>query len=378
MPPSTFCIPTINKIGRGCLVDVVNLMKDYGYQHVLIVTDPFLMNSGLVEKVTRVFLHNKIKSHLFTDAKLVSSLEIVKQSLSCYEQQQIDCIVSIGEGAAYDYAKAMIYLQSHQSIFISNNIKKPWPLITINTTSASNIDNFNPLLDQTKNELINLAIAGTRITPLLSVTEPELMLGLSSEFIAALGMNCLTYAIEAYVSTAANPVTDACALSAVKILSNALRRAVNYSLDLQAHENIAYAQFLAGMAFNNASQGYVQTLAWQVSHFYNQPLTICNAVLLPQVQAFNLKSVAKKLKNIAGAMGIRVAHMTDQRGAEACIAEIRRLNCDLGLPSGLRRLNVQDSDLAKLAKTALKSASGITNPVQANLTDLIAIYQSAM
>lgn len=55
MPPSTFCIPTINKIGRGCLVDVVNLMKDYGYQHVLIVTDPFLMNSGLVEKVTRVF-----------------------------------------------------------------------------------------------------------------------------------------------------------------------------------------------------------------------------------------------------------------------------------------------------------------------------------
>lgn len=68
-----------------------------------------------------------------------------------------------------------------------------------------------------------------------------------------------------------------------------------------------------------------------MSHFYHQPLTTCNAALLPQVQAFNLKVVAKKLKNIAGAMGIRVAHMTDQRGAEACIAEIRRLNCDLGL-----------------------------------------------
>ncbi|WP_439647065.1 hypothetical protein [Arsenophonus endosymbiont of Aleurodicus floccissimus] len=137
--------------------------------------------------------------------------------------------------AAYDYAKAMIYLQSHHAIFISDDIKKPWPLITINTTSASNIDNFNPLLDQTKNELINLAIAGSRITPLLLVTEPELMLGLSSEFIAALGMNSLTYAIEAYVSIAANPVTDACALSAIKILNNALRLAVNYSLDLQAH-----------------------------------------------------------------------------------------------------------------------------------------------
>lgn len=65
------------------------------------------------------------------------------------------------------------------------------------------------------------------------------------------------------------------------------------------------------MALNNVLQGYVQTLAWQVSHFYHQPLTICNAVLLPPVQAFNLKVVAKKLKNIAGAMGIRVAHMTD-------------------------------------------------------------------
>ncbi|WP_052044949.1 iron-containing alcohol dehydrogenase [Candidatus Arsenophonus nilaparvatae] len=96
------------------------------------------------------------------------------------------------------------------------------------------------------------------------------------------------------------------------------------------------------------------------------------------MQAFNLKVVAKKLKNIVGAMGIRVAHMTDQRGAEACIAEIRRLNCDLGLSSGLRRLNVQDSDLAKLAQAALKSATGITNPVQANMTDLITIYQLAM
>ncbi|MFS1537930.1 MAG: hypothetical protein ACL7BU_03730 [Candidatus Phlomobacter fragariae] len=95
MLPSTFCIPTINEIGRVCLV----------------------------EKVTRVFLHNKIKSHLFTDAKLVSSLEIAKQSIDCYEQEQIDCIVSIGEGAVYTHAKAMIYLQSHQSIFISDNIK---------------------------------------------------------------------------------------------------------------------------------------------------------------------------------------------------------------------------------------------------------------
>ena len=146
----------------------------------------------------------------------MSSLEIVKQSIYCYEQEQIDCIVSIGEGTAYNYAKAMIYLQSHQSIFINDNVKKPLPLITINTTSASNIDNFNPLIDQTRNELINLAIAGSLITPLLSVTEPELMLGLSSEFIAALGMNFLTYAIEAYVLTAANSVTDACALSASK------------------------------------------------------------------------------------------------------------------------------------------------------------------
>lgn len=128
-----------------------------------------------------------------------------------------------------------------------------------------------------------MAIAGLRIIPLLSVTEPELMLGLSSEFIAAFGMNFLTYAIEVYVSTAANPVTDACALSVIKILSNALCRAVNYLLDLQAHESIAYAQFLARMAFNNPSQGYVQTLAWQVRYFYHQPLTICNAVLLPQV-----------------------------------------------------------------------------------------------
>lgn len=130
-------------------------------------------------------------------------------------------------------------------------------------------------------------------------------------------MDALTHAIDAYVSTITNPVTDAVAIKAMELIQANLRTVVNDAQNIEALEKIAYEQFMAGMAFNNASLGYVHAMAHLLGGFYDLPHGVFNAVLLPHVQRFNTKVAAARLKDVAVAMGVNVEGMTDEQGAEA-------------------------------------------------------------
>lgn len=116
-----------------------------------------------------------------------------------------------------------------------------------------------------------MAIIDWRTTPTVAVNDPILMLGMPKGLTAATGMDALTHAIEAYVSTASTPITDACALQAMRLVAQYLRRAVNTPDDMEARDMMAYAEYLAGMAFNSAGLGYVHAAAHQLGGFYNLP-----------------------------------------------------------------------------------------------------------
>ena len=223
-----------------------------------------------------------------------------------------------------------------------------------------------------------MAIVDKHVTPLLSVNDSSLMIGMPKSLTAATGMDALTHAIEAYVSIAATPITDACALKAVTMIAENLPLAVEDGSNAKAREAMAYAQFLAGMAFNNASLGYVHAMAHQLGGFYNLPHGVCNAVLLPHVQVFNSKVAAARLRDCAAAMGVNVTGKNDAEGAEACINAIREPAKKVNIPAGLRDLNVKEEDIPVLATNALKDACGYTNPIQATHEEIMAIYRAAM
>jgi alcohol dehydrogenase len=171
---------------------------------------------------------------------------------------------------------------------VDQSSKPQLPLIAINTTAgtASEMTRFCIITDESRH--VKMAIVDRNVTPLLSVNDPTLMVAMPKGLTAATGMDALTHAIEAYVSTAATPITDACALKAIDPDQPNLRLAVTDGKT--ARENMAYAQFLAGMAFNNASLGFVHAMAHQLGGFYDLPHGVCNAVLLPHVQSFNARS----------------------------------------------------------------------------------------
>jgi alcohol dehydrogenase len=225
---------------------------------------------------------------------------------------------------------------------------------------------------------IKMAIVDKNVTPLLSVNDPELMLAKPASLTAATGMDALTHAIEAYVSIAATPITDAVALKAIEMIQANLRTAVKNGDDLTARDNMAYAQFMAGMAFNNASLGYVHAIAHQLGGFYDLPHGVCNAVLLPHVQKYNAQVVPERLADVAKAMGVDVANLSAKEAAEAGIEAIRQLAKEINIPVGLEGLGVKADDFDVLADNALKDACGLTNPKQASHADIVAILASAM
>jgi alcohol dehydrogenase len=180
------------------------------------------------------------------------------------------------------------------------------------------------------------------------------------------------------VSTIATPITDACAIKAMELISDWLRPAVANGKNLEARDKMAYAEYLAGMAFNNASLGYVHAMAHQLGGFYNLPHGVCNAILLPAVCEFNLISNPARFADIAVALGEDITGLSTVDAAEVGIAAIRRLSWDIGIPSGLAELGVKETDLRIMAENAMKDACMLTNPRTATLDCVVGIFKAAM
>jgi alcohol dehydrogenase len=261
---------------------------------------------------------------------------------------------------------------------VDKTTKNMPPFIAINTTAGtgSEMTRFAIITDTARK--VKMAIIDWRTTPNIAINDPLLMAGMPPALTAATGMDALTHAVEAYVSTIATPVTDACALKAIGLIADHLRAAVANGTDMLARDRMAYAEYLAGMAFNNASLGHVHAMAHQLGGFYNLPHGVCNAILLPVVEEFNMIAKLNRFVDIAKAMGENVDGLSDRAAAQKALDAIRTLSADVGIPSGLGQLGVKEEDLTIMAENAQKDACGLTNPRCPSLDDVVQIYRNAL
>src|SRR5476649_44963 len=379
---STFFIPSVNMMGIGSLDEAMDAIRKYGFRHALIVTDAGLAKAGIADNVAKLLSAQDINATIFDGAKPNPTVGNVEKGLEQLKLSRADFIISLGGGSPHDCAKGIALCATnggHISDYegVDQSAKPQMPLIAINTTAgtASEMTRFCIITDETRH--VKMAIVDRNVTPLLSVNDPALMVGMPKGLTAATGMDALTHAIEAYVSTAATPITDACAIKAIELISANLRQAVSDGADLQARENMAYAQFLTGMAFNNASLGFVHAMAHQLGGLYDLPHGVCNAVLLPHVQSFNALVCADRLSHVARALGADIKGTSAEEGAQAAIAAIRALAQEVEIPAGLRELGAKLQDIPLLATNALKDACGLTNPRRADQRQIEEIFRSA-
>ncbi|WP_416885767.1 L-threonine dehydrogenase [Marinospirillum sp.] len=376
MSVTEFHIPPVNLMGQGALAQTVEMIQKRGYKKALLVTDTGLMATPNAQKLVQDFKDAGLAITLFDQVKPNPTSANVEAGLALLQQNDCDLVISLGGGSPHDCAKGIALVATnggriHDYEGVNQSQQPQLPLIAINTTAgtASEMTRFCIITDEARH--IKMAIVDQHVTPILSVNDPEIMAGMPSHLTAATGMDALTHAVEAYVSTAATPITDACALKAISLIAQYLPTAVEQGQDMQAREQMAYAQFLAGMAFNNASLGYVHAMAHQLGGFYDLPHGVCNAVLLPAVQKFNAQVAGERLADIALALG------ASEATAEAAIQAIEALKNQVKIPRGLKELGAQEKDIPLLAENALKDACGFTNPIQATQEQIEQIFRDA-
>ncbi|MBT1443272.1 L-threonine dehydrogenase [Shewanella sp. JM162201] len=378
-----FYIPSVNVLGQGAVDDAIGDIKTLGFKKALIVTDKPLVQIGIAGDLVEKLGESGIVAVVFDGVQPNPTTGNVEAGLKLLKDNQCDFVISLGGGSPHDCAKGIALVATNGGSIkdyegVDKSAKPQLPLVAINTTAgtASEMTRFCIITDEARH--IKMAIVDKHTTPILSVNDPELMLKKPAALTAATGMDALTHAVEAYVSIAATPITDACAIKAIELIQANLARAVHDGQDLEAREQMAYAQFLAGMAFNNASLGYVHAMAHQLGGFYDLPHGVCNALLLPYVQEFNAKVAAPRLKDVAKALGVDVAGFTDEQGARAAVDAIKALSKSVNIPENLTVLGVKAEDIPVLADNALKDACGFTNPRQATHEEISQIFKNAL
>jgi alcohol dehydrogenase len=383
MSQSSYFIPTINLFGVGSINEVGNRIKAVGGKKVLIVTDAFLAKSGMADNIKHIIEESGLKAVIFDGAEPNPTDLNVKAGLSVWKENNCNSLVSLGGGSSHDCAKGIGLLASNGGVISDyeglDKSKQPFvPFVAVNTTAGTGAEMTRFCIITDTSRKVKMAIVDWKVTPNISINDPELMVGMPPSLTAATGMDALTHAIEAYVSIAATPITDSSALMAIRLISKYLPKAVANGSDIEAREQMAYAQFLAGMAFNNASLGYVHAMAHQLGGFYNLPHGVCNAILLPVVEQFNLLARSERFKDIAVEMGENVEGLSINDAAQLAIDSIKKLSKSVGIPSGLSELGVKEEDFEIMAVNAKLDACQATNPRLATLQQVIQLFKQAM
>jgi alcohol dehydrogenase len=377
-----FYVPSVSLFGLGSADEAGPQAKALGATNLLIVTDKVLAKLGLADKIKTQLEAVGLKATIFDGAEPNPTDKNVADGVKAYQEAKADGIVSLGGGSSHDAAKGIATVVSNGGNIRDyeglNKLTKPLPpFLAINTTTGTGSELTRFAIITNTDTHVKLAIVDWHLTPTIAINDPLLQAGQPPALTAATGLDALTHAVEAYVSTIATPITDANAIKAIELLSEYLRPAVANGDDLEARDKLAYAEFLAGVAFNNASLGYVHAIAHQLGGFYNTAHGVTNAILLPEVSNFNLPAKARRFADIAVALGEDISGLTPVEAGAKAIAGIRKLSKDVGIPLSIADIGAKEKDFDLLATNALKDVCGLTNPRKATHKDIVGILKAA-
>jgi alcohol dehydrogenase len=256
--------------------------------------------------------------------------------------------------------------------------RKGPPLIAIPTTAGTGSEVTNVAIFSDKNAQLKKGIVSNYLLPDVALVSPIMTRTCPRSVTAASGVDALVHAIEAYISINRSPITDAIALGAIKVIARALPKAYANPNDLLAREDMATASLMAGMAFGNAGVGAVHALAYPLGGRFNIAHGVSNALLLPYVMRWNKLACMERLRDVAQAMGVNIAGLSDSQAADASVDAMIELCAAVDIPAGLRAFNVPQDALAPMAEEASKIDRLMrNNPRKLTSEDIESIYQAA-
>lgn len=366
----SFSLPTQVKFGAGKVsnlameIQIENDLSERG--RVMVITDRGVAGAGLLQKVVDGLAALEICS-IYDSVPSDSDTAIVEELSASVRDKGVDLIVAVGGGSVLDTAKFVSVLGTYggSAKDYEGGFMVPGPcvpIIAIPTTVGTGSEVTFVAVAKDKESGLKLAVASPYIYPRMAILDPEMVATLPARLIAYTGMDALTHAIEAYVSTENQPFSDALALKATEMIYDNLVNAVEKDSDALAKMQIAAT--IAGIAFTNAPVGATHAISHTIGALFHVHHGLANAIALPYVMEFNLQSCPSRYSSLGRAMGISDREASDLEVGERSIRLVAELKKRLGIPERFREVGVSTDDetMAKIAQIALEDISMAFNP----------------
>ncbi len=343
---------------------------------ILFVTDATIRGLGLADNALVSLEGAGYETVIFDEVTPDPPAPMIQREAALARQEGVVGVVAFGGGSTMDTAKLAAYLaRSDQSLGDIYGVGKctgaRLPLVCVPTTGGTGSE-VTPISVVTKSAEEKMGVSDPVLMPDLAVLDPALSVTLPADHTAATGIDAMVHAIEAYTTKLKkNPVSDALALEALRLLATHIRQAVSTPDDREARGGMLLGSMLAGKAFANAPCAAVHALAYPLGARFHLPHGLSNALLLPAVLRFNRAAVEADYARLG-------AVIFGEASADALIAGFETLGPQLGLPSRLRETGIGEADLPVMAHDAMAQTRLLqNNPRNVSEADALAIYEAA-
>ena len=374
-----FTLPRDLYYGKDSLENLKNID---GKKAIVVSGGSSMRRGGFLDKVEAYLKEAGMEVQLFEGVEPDPSVETVMKGAKAMQEFKPDWIVAVGGGSPIDAAKDMWVFYEYPDTkfedlitpfsFPTLRTKAKFCAISSTSGTATEVTAFSVITDYAKG--IKYPLADFNITPDVAIVDPALAATMPKKLTAHTGMDAMTHAIEAYVSTLHCEYTDPLALHAIELINKYL--VASYNGDLDARAKMHDAQCLAGMAFSNALLGIVHSMAHKTGAAYSGGHIVhgcANAMYLPKVIKYNAKEPEAAARYAKIAKFINLPGNTDEELVDALIARIREMNKDLDIPTCIKYYEggiIDEKEfmekLPKVAELAVGDACTGSNPRSIN------------
>jgi len=369
--------------GVGTISEIPDEIKALDSKRALIVTDKVVRKLDYFEEIVNILKSSEIKLvGIFDEVPVNSNIETCNKGYKIAQEKESDILVAVGGGSVIDTAKGMNILltesgdllEDHQGVYL---LKRPLKnLIAIPTTAGTGSEVTFAAVIKDSIQKLKISFISPYLAPNTAILDPNVTISCSPELTASTGMDALSHAIESIHSLQNEPVSDALALHAIKLIGDNLRKVVNNGKNIKARANMLIAANMAGLAFTNALVRIVHAMAHALGGYCDVPHGIANSILLPYGMEYNLE-YCKRYAFVAEAFGIDIRGLSDKEAGEKAIDAVWQLTKDCDMPQKLREVGVNIKDLSKVAEDSICDGSIYNNPREATIEDIEKILKKA-
>lgn len=383
MTPFTFNTTPSIRMGAGLLNDLGSITQAICGERVLLVTDPGMMATGIVDRALAALRASGISVTVFSQVEADPPESVILAATSA--AAGASGVIGLGGGSSIDVAKLAALLakggETLADVYGVGMAQGPrLPLIAVPTTAGTGSE-VTPISIVTTGTSEKMGVVSPLIIPDLALLDPELTRDLPAHVTAATGVDAMVHAIEAYASASPNnnPVSRTLACEALRLMGAALERAVTTPHDMDARADMLLGSLLAGQAFANSPVAAVHALAYPVGGHFKVPHGLSNALVLPHVLRFNAITAPEPYAALAAITFPELAGLDVADAAAGFADALAALSARCGLPDGLHAVGITAQDLPLLARDAMNQTRLlVNNPREVTHADALAIYHAAL